>query len=171
MEPNKIHPRAPPFFLKHYGWAAAIAVLLLPAGWFVLSETRVMEYALGMWALAALIFSIALIHTRLHQRVYLALSEEEIVYESGILSRTKAVVPLHNVTDTSVYASWFDRLLGCATLSVNTAGGKDFEIVAKDFPCKDLDAIHGQLMKLVRRTPSSLPDTLALKPPADTGKK
>ena len=48
----KIHPNPMAFFLKHYGYAVVAVLFFLPAGFFVLTETRVLEYALGIWAIA-----------------------------------------------------------------------------------------------------------------------
>lgn len=159
----RIRPHVQSFLLKHYGWPLLAALLLLPAGYVVLAETQVMEFALGLWAVAALTASVAGIHAHLYRRVYVAITREEVVHEHGILNHHKSVVPLNKITDTSVFASWFDRLLGVATLHVNTAGGKDFEIVAQDFSRKDVDALNNELTRLMRAMPDSLPDNMAKK--------
>jgi len=162
-EKIKVHPNALAFFLKHYGYAVVAVVLLLPAGFFVLTETRVLEYALAVWALAVIILSTALIHTHLHQRVYLALTGEELVYEAGIFNHNHVTVPLNKITDTAIYQSWFDKLLGVATLRANTAGGAGYEVIAEDFPMDSIKMIHIELNKLLRHMPDSLPDELAKK--------
>ncbi len=163
MEPVTIHPHALTFFIKRYAWPSVIALLLLPAGYLVLAQTQVMAFALAVWAVAAIILSVALIHTHLHQRVYLSISGEEIIYETSIFSQNKVVVPLNKITDTAVTASWFDRILGSATLHINTAGGKEFEIVAEDFSKSGVDKVSAMLTSLMRQMPGSLPDNLAVK--------
>ena len=159
----KIHPNPMAFFLKHYGYAVLVAILLLPAGFFVLTETRTIEYALGVWAIAVILLATALIHTHLHQRTYIALTEEELVYESGIFNHNHVTVPLNKITDTAIYQSWFDKLLGVATLRANTAGGAGYEVIALDFPMDSIKLIHIELNKLLRAMPDSLPDNLAKK--------
>lgn len=158
-----IHPHAPAFFLRHYGLAALVALLLLPGGFLVLEQTRVMEFALGVWAIAAIILSVALIHTRLYMRAFLTISGEELVHEWGILGHHRMVAPINKITDIGMDASWSDRLMGVCTLKVNTAGGSGYEIMAQDFPRAGVDRLHAELMRLIKRTPGSLPDELAKK--------
>lgn len=168
-----VRPSPKAFILRHYAWAVALSLLLLLSGLYVLfgssgpdillplGSIPVMQVVLGLWSVAVILMGIALIHTHLHQRVYLALRNEELVHEFGIFNRHHVTVPLNRITDSLIYASWFDRILGVATLKVNTAGGKEFEIIATDFPNQGVKLIHAELNKLLRKMPDSLPDELA----------
>jgi uncharacterized membrane protein YdbT with pleckstrin-like domain len=159
-----IRPSEIGFFLRHYLWAGALSIILIPAGLIVLNETQALEWALGIWTVAAIIISTALIHTYLNRRTaYIALSGEELVYEFGILSHNRIVAPINKITDVALEASWFERIIGVCTLKANTAGGSGYEIIAQDFAKKDVDKIYSELLHLIRKTPGSLPDELAKK--------
>ncbi|VVB56866.1 Bacterial PH domain protein [uncultured archaeon] len=163
MDSFKIRPQPLSFFIKHYVWAAAAALLLIPGGLLVLMQTQVLEFALAAWAVAVILLSAALIHTHLHQRAYLTLAGEELIYEFGILDHHRVAAPINKITDVGLDASWFERLIGACTLKVNTAGGTGYEILAEDFPRREVDVLYAELMRLMRKTPGSLPDELAKK--------
>ncbi len=168
-----IRPSQKAFLLRNYAWAVVAVPLLLIAGLYLLltasgpdfllpiGSIPVMQVVLGLWALAVIFAAIALIHTRLHQRVYLALRSEELVYESGILNHHTVTVPLHMITDSQVTRMWFDRLIGVSTLKVNTSGGAGYEITAVDFPYEEIARMHAELLKLINKLPNSLSDDLA----------
>jgi len=153
-----IHPDRRAFFIKHYALVGLVSLLLLPLGVWVLLEMRSLEWALGAWALAVVLVSICLIHTHLHVRnVLLYQSSEEVVFETGILEHHKRVVPLHMITDSSVYRSFLDKMLGVATLRINTSGGSAYEIIAEDFPIGQVERIHQEIHLRMRRLPGSMP--------------
>lgn len=170
-----VRPSPKAFLLRRYAWAVALSLLLLLAGLYILfgssgpdillplGSLPVMQVVLGMWSAAVILISIALIHTRLHQRTYLALRSEELVYEFGIINHHTTTVPLHMITDSQVTRLWFDRLIGVSTLRVNTSGGAGYEITAEDFPAADIARIHAELLKLINKLPTSLPDELSKK--------
>ncbi len=176
-----IRPSPKAFLLRNYAWAAAAVPLLLLAGLYILfgssgpdiilplGSLPVMQVVLGLWSLAVIIAGFALIHTHLHQRVYLALRNEELVYESGILNHHIITVPLHMITDSQVTRMWFDRVIGVSTLKVNTSGGAGYEITAVDFPAEEIARMHSELLKLVNKLPNSLSDDLARGPAKPSG--
>ena len=169
-----IRPSPKAFIIHRYLWSLVIALLLLLAGLYILFTSAspdfilpiggslpVIQIVLGLWSLAVIITGFAFIHTHLHQRAYLALRSEELVYEYGIINHHKITVPLHMVTDSQITRLWFDRLVGSATLQVDTSGGSGYEITAYEFGAADVERLYNELMKLINELPNSLPDDLA----------
>ena len=168
-----IRPSQKAFLVRHYAWAVAGVPLLLVAGLYILltaggpdillpiGSIPVLQVVLGLWSIAVICAAIALIHTRLHQRVYLALRSEEMVYEYGIFNHHTVTVPLHMITDSQITSEWLDRILGVSTLRINTSGGAGYEITAEDFPAAEIARMHSDLLKLINELPTSLPDNLA----------
>ena len=178
-----IRPSPQVFFIRQYGMAALAALILVIGGLYLLltasgpdfqflsGSIPVMQVVIGLWAVAVILVSIGLIHTKMHQRVYLALMEEELVYEFGIFNHHTITVPFHMITDSQISNSWTDRLLHVSTLQVNTSGGPGYEILAVDFPASEIIRLHTELLKLVNELPTSLPDNLAKEGGSPNAKK
>ena len=68
----------------------------------------------------------------------------------GILSRTGHQIPLDRVVEVSLVRSLGDRILGCGTLTIITAG-EDGALVLDDVP--EVETVHAELSELLYGDP------------------
>jgi len=113
----------------HPHWKA----LVLPVVWFVLAVAAVVT--------AAILFNIAMIGTLILAGVALVLvivvtvwpwikwrtthyvfTNERVIMRSGVFSRSGRDIPLGRINDVSFSHSLFERMLGCGTLTIESAG-------------------------------------------------
>ena len=72
-------------------------------------------------------------------------TNRRLLTRSGILSRTGQQVPLERVVEVSLSRSLSDRMLGCGTLSIVTAGQDG--LVLEDLP--GVEVVHAELSELL----------------------
>ena len=77
-------------------------------------------------------------------------TNRRLLTRSGILSRTGQQVPLDRVVEVNLDRSLADRMLGCGTLTVVTAG-EDGALVLDDIP--EVEAVHAELSELLYTDP------------------
>jgi uncharacterized membrane protein YdbT with pleckstrin-like domain len=70
------------------------------------------------------------IHTR---QTALTLTENELLYEKGILSKDRTSVSLKHIRSVHVTQGFLNRILGVGTIQVSTAGDEP-EFTIKDMP-------------------------------------
>jgi uncharacterized membrane protein YdbT with pleckstrin-like domain len=75
---------------------------------------------LGVEALAIIVFF--LIPVLRWRTTHFVVTSERVVMRSGVLSRTGRDVPLSRINDVSFHTTFFERLLRCGTLVVESAG-------------------------------------------------
>jgi len=78
------------------------------------------------------------------------LSTRRLILRRGVIARQGQDVPLGRVTDASCRRSLFQRVLGCGTLTVQTAG-EGGEIVIRDLPL--VEEAQRELYQLVNGPP------------------
>jgi len=93
--------------------------------WFILSVLLIAAFGLGI-----LILLYWYIKTR---ATALTITEHEIMYEQGILSKDRTSVSLKHVRAVRVTQRFINRILGVGTVEISTAGDEpEFEV--KDMP-------------------------------------
>ena len=93
--------------------------------WFILSVLLIAAFGLGI-----LILLYWYIKTR---ATALTITEHEIMYEQGILSKDRTSVSLKHVRAVRVTQGFLNRILGVGTVEISTAGDEpEFEV--KDMP-------------------------------------
>ncbi len=63
----------------------------------------------------------------------LEITENDIVFEQGLLSKTRSELGLHNIRTVKVHQSFFNRMFGTGSIAIYTAGDKP-EIEASGLP-------------------------------------
>ncbi|WP_051802118.1 PH domain-containing protein [Actinocatenispora sera] len=71
-----------------------------------------------------------------------------ILLRSGVISRSGRDIPLDRINDVSFQHNIFERMLGCGTLVIESAG-EHGQIVLKDVP--HVERTHGTLYQLVEQ--------------------
>ncbi len=74
------------------------------------------------------------------------LTTRRVIVRTGILGRTGRDVPLHRINDVSYQHSLLERIVGCGTLTVESAGERG-RLVLTDLP--DIEGIHRELYRLM----------------------
>lgn len=93
--------------------------------WFIFSVLLIAAFGLGI-----LILLYWYIKTR---ATALTVTEHEIMYEKGILSKDRTSVSLKHVRAMRVTQGFLNRILGVGTVEISTAGDEP-EFEAKDMP-------------------------------------
>jgi uncharacterized membrane protein YdbT with pleckstrin-like domain len=93
--------------------------------WFILFVLLIAAFGIGL-----LILLYWYIKTR---ATALTVTEHELMYERGILSKDRLSVSLRHVRSVEVKQSFVNRILGVGTIQVSTAGDEP-EFTVKDLP-------------------------------------
>lgn len=136
---------------------ASFGVAAMPAGrWH-----RAGQLAVLGGALLAALAGCLLPYLRWRTTHYV-LTNRRVVVRTGILGRQGRDVPLHRVNDVTFGHSFFERMLGCGTLTIESAGERG-QLTLVDVP--RVEAVQRQLYELVeaddarrRGRPEPLPD-------------
>ncbi len=111
--------------------------------WFILSVLLIAAFGLGI-----LILLYWYIKTR---ATALTITEHEIMYEQGILSKDRTSVSLKHVRAVRVTQRFINRILGVGTVEISTAGDEP------EFEVKDMPDPH-QIREAISRAQSTRAD-------------
>ncbi|MFH0927526.1 MAG: PH domain-containing protein [Candidatus Micrarchaeota archaeon] len=146
----RIRPSIHGFYIRDYLFATVIAAIMLIAGIYMFFETREGLISSGLVALAALIVAAGLAHSTVNRKTtYLELTDEQLIYDSGILSHSRVVAPISQITDTAIKRTFFERICGIANLLVNTSGTGSVEIYAEDFSYDDVASLNNEINRMI----------------------
>jgi uncharacterized membrane protein YdbT with pleckstrin-like domain len=152
-----IRPSFHGFFIKHYYLSTIFSAVLIVVGIVAISDPVLGIAALGAIGLGVFLILFGLLHAYANQKTaMLYISDEEVIFESGIISHSKRMVPLHMITDSHVHRGFIDRIIGISGMRINTSGTSGFEIDIDDFNYPDIEMMHNRIHKLIRKTPSSI---------------
>ena len=121
--------------------ALLAAEVLVPSG----RDAAVERLAAAVVAIAALMWGLALPVLRWRTTQY-ELTTRRMRLRTGVIARTGSDIPLSRITDVSFRKSPLDRLLGCGTLVVESAG-EHAEIVLPQVP--HVERVSAVLFQLV----------------------
>jgi uncharacterized membrane protein YdbT with pleckstrin-like domain len=119
----------------------AVAAVFLPtAGW----ATPTL-YALGVAALVVVVW-LAMWPWLKWRTTHYVFTNERVIMREGVFSRAGRDIPLGRVNDVSFTHGVVDRMLGCGTLTIESAGERG-QVVLKDIP--HVEKIQSVLYELV----------------------
>ncbi|MCX8163037.1 MAG: PH domain-containing protein [Candidatus Micrarchaeota archaeon] len=152
-------PNLKVFFLFNYFYLVLISafssLLVLFSALFPLSLSLGAFLFFFLVFLAIFPILAAAIHSYLYYKnTSLVVMDEKLIYETGILQHSVVTVPLKSVTDYSLKRSFIQRFFNVATLSINTAGGVGFEIIADNFDYQTLAEIKTFLDSIKHHPPT-----------------
>jgi uncharacterized membrane protein YdbT with pleckstrin-like domain len=104
-----------------------VAAVLLPADW----PTAVL-YVVGALALVAVV-TLAFWPWLVWRTTHYVLTDERVILRTGVFSRTGRDIPLGRVNDVSFSHGVIERMLGCGTLTIESAGERG-QVVLTDIP-------------------------------------
>jgi uncharacterized membrane protein YdbT with pleckstrin-like domain len=107
--------------------AVIAAAIFFPAGW-----NPVGLYIVGALALIA-IFTLSLWPWLVWRTTHYVFTNERVILREGVFSRDGRDVPLGRVNDVSFSHNLIERVLGCGTLTIESAGERG-QVVLTDIP-------------------------------------
>jgi membrane protein YdbS with pleckstrin-like domain len=78
-----------------------------------------------------------------------ALREKDIIFKSGIIAESTAIVPLNRIQHVALNEGFFSRMYGLATLQIHTAGGATGHIHIAGVPIYQAKTIKEALLKKI----------------------
>lgn len=124
-----LHPHWKVLFLPFLGLLAVLALLgfLLAQGYGSTAD----EVLLALGALLVLVLFVRPLLT--WRTTHFVVTSERVVMRSGVLGRQGRDIPLTRINDVSFHHTFFERLLGCGTLVVESAGERG-QVTLTDIP-------------------------------------
>lgn len=111
---------------------------------------QALAVGLGILSVPALLAAVAKYLTFRYR-----LKGDELVLDSGIVSRSRRVIPLARVQNIDVRQSWLERLCGVAELRVETAGGERPEAVLSVLGRREAEALRAELLRRRQAAPAA----------------
>jgi uncharacterized membrane protein YdbT with pleckstrin-like domain len=112
-----------------------LAVAAVVAGWVLLpggSGGTVGVYAIGAAALV-LVLWLTIWPYIVWRTTHYVFTTERVLLQEGVFSRHRRDIPLKRINDHSMNQSFVERLLGCGTLTIESAGERGQTVLA-DIP-------------------------------------
>ncbi len=115
---------------------------------FIFFNEKIRPYSIfiigGFIVISAFIF--LLFRISFKKRGY-ALREKDIIFKSGIIAETTAIVPLNRIQHVALDEGMFSRIYKLATLQIHTAGGAAGNMNIAGIPIDQARAIKEALLK------------------------
>ncbi|MFC4148364.1 PH domain-containing protein [Micromonospora mangrovi] len=140
----------------HPHWKALIAPILalvltvaaVVAGWVLLPEGdggTIALYAIAVVGLVLVVW-LGLRPFLVWRTTHYLFTNERVLLQEGIFSRNRRDLPLTRINDHSMHQKFLERLLGCGTLTIESAGERG-QSVLRDVP--RVDRVQTTLYELV----------------------
>jgi uncharacterized membrane protein YdbT with pleckstrin-like domain len=112
-----------------------LGIAVLVAGWIILPDGSGGE--IGMYVLAGVVL-VGLLWLALWpflnwRTTHYVFTNERVLLQRGVLSRDRRDIPLSRVNDHAMTQRFSERLLGCGTLTIESAGERGQSVLA-DIP-------------------------------------
>lgn len=145
-----LHPHWKVMFLPFLELLALLALtgFLLAQGFSSTTDWIVIAVAV---LLLLVLFVVPLLKWR---TTHFVVTTERVVMRSGVLGRQGRDIPLVRINDVSFHHTFFERLLGCGTLVVESAGERG-QVTLTDIP--RVERVQRTVYDLVDKTPTAGP--------------
>ncbi|PZS26707.1 MAG: hypothetical protein DLM59_17830 [Pseudonocardiales bacterium] len=139
---SRLHPHWKMLF-----WPVVIFLGAVGAGAFGAAQTDSTPLRYTILAAVVLIVVIfTLLPFMRWQTTHFVVTSHRVLIRRGILSRSGRDVPLSRINDVSFEHSFFERLLGCGTLIVESAGERG-QVVLQHVP--RVESVQGRIYQLM----------------------
>lgn len=139
---HRLHPHWKMLVLPVLGFVVVAGVASFAAA---LTEEPVVRYVIiGIGLLIMLTFTI--VPVLRWRTTHFVITSHRVLVRRGILSRSGRDVPLSRINDVSFEHSFFERLLGCGTLVIESAGARG-QVSLEDVP--RVERVQGELYQLI----------------------
>lgn len=135
----------------HPHWKAMVGpVLVLVLGIAAVIASFILLPTFGLYAVAAvvlvLVVWLAFWPFLVWRTTHYVFTNERVLIQRGVFSRDRRDIPMARVNDHSMNQSFFERLLGCGTLTIESAGERG-QSVLTDIP--KVEKVQTTLYELV----------------------
>ncbi|GGL56420.1 PH domain-containing protein [Halocalculus aciditolerans] len=145
---TRLHPLSIPYRagtrIVEFGWALVLALFGASSG--LVASYR--WYAIG--AVALLVLAVLAYQVAEYRRFQYALTAETLDIDSGVLSRREREIPLGRVQNVDVSQNVVQRVLGIATVNVETAGGGETEAVLACVSTEEAERLQREIRRRKR---------------------
>ncbi|MGY0006243.1 PH domain-containing protein [Micromonospora sp. I033] len=125
-----------------------LAVAAVVAGWVLLPEGD--GGTIALYVIAALglllVFWLGLWPFLVWRTTHYLFTNERVLLQEGVFSRNRRDLPLTRINDHAMHQKFLERLLGCGTLTIESAGERG-QSVLTDVP--HVDKVQTKLYELV----------------------
>nr|WP_204341895.1 PH domain-containing protein [Micromonospora terminaliae] len=125
-----------------------LAVAAVVAGWVLLPEGD--GGTIALYVIAALglvlVFWLGLWPFLVWRTTHYLFTNERVLLQEGVFSRNRRDLPLTRINDHAMHQKFLERLLGCGTLTIESAGERG-QSVLSDVP--HVDRVQTKLYELV----------------------
>ena len=127
---SHLHPHWKAVFWP--GVLGVVVILAVAAAWIFLSWSQLLLLIIsGIGLVVILLFTFwPWVKWRTTHYVF---TNERVIMRSGVFSRSGRDIPLGRINDVSFSHTLFERMLGCGTLTIESAGERG-QVLLKDIP-------------------------------------
>ncbi len=125
-----------------------VVIVGIGAAWFLLPDkgwSNILLLALGAIGLI-LVCWLSIWPWLKWRTTHYVFTNERVIMREGVFSRDGRDIPLGRVNDVSFHHTFFERMLGCGTLTIESAGERG-QVVLTDIP--HVEKIQSELYELV----------------------
>lgn len=139
---SRLHPHWKMLF-----WPVVIFLVAVGAGAYgaAVTDSATLRYVI-IAAVVLVVVIFTLLPVLRWRTTHFVVTSHRVLIRRGILSRSGRDVPLSRINDVSFEHSFFERLLGCGTLTVESAGERG-QVVLKDVP--RVERVQGRIYQLM----------------------
>ncbi|WP_345628868.1 PH domain-containing protein [Rugosimonospora acidiphila] len=125
-----------------------VVIIGIGAAWFYLPDESWSSVALVVLGVVGLILVLWLtVWPWMKWRTtHYVFTNERVIMREGVFSRNGRDIPLGRVNDVSFHHTFFERMLGCGTLVIESAGERG-QVVLKEIP--HVEPVQSRLYELV----------------------
>lgn len=125
-----------------------VVIVGIGAAWFLLPDkgwSNILLLVLGVIGLI-LVCWLSIWPWLKWRTTHYVFTNERVIMREGVFSRDGRDIPLGRVNDVSFHHTFFERMLGCGTLTIESAGERG-QVVLTDIP--HVEKIQSELYELV----------------------
>ena len=100
------------------------------------------------WALIGVTFIMLLVHALQWSRVHFVVTNQRVIYRSGVIARNGIEIPVRKVNNVSFHQSFLERIVGAGDLLIES-GGEDGQSLFSDI--RDPEQVQNIIQRTLRR--------------------
>lgn len=129
-----------------------VLAIAFTISFFVLTEISWLYKAILLTVLFVVLMLINALSLVAFKRRSYAFREQDVIYQSGILTITHEIVPYNRLQHVVLKQGWFSRYLGLATIECFTAASANNEIAIPGLELEQAEHIKGLLLNKINNT-------------------
>ncbi|OYQ37953.1 hypothetical protein CHU92_07230 [Flavobacterium cyanobacteriorum] len=136
-----LHPEYKKIMWFNFGLTFILTGIACTLVFYFIEETRPYIIPAAVAYISLLLFSAFIAMLSFRNRGF-AFRTHDIVYRSGAIGITTAIIPYNRVQHVALHEGWLARRLGLASIEIFTAGG-----ISSDIKIPGIEKIHAENIK------------------------